>query len=141
MNNKPLPIYGNGKNSREWIYVEDHCDALIKIFKKGKVGNFYNIGSNYNLNNILVVKKLLNIVKKKMKLGKNVKIKYVKDRPGHDLRYAINSNKIKDELNWKAKTSFQNGLEKTIMWYLSNKKYFSKFNKKDIADRIGLRND
>ena len=76
-----------------------------------------------------------------MKIGKNVKIKYVKDRPGHDLRYAINSNKIKYELNWKAKTSFQNGLEKTIMWYLNNKKYFSRFNKKDITKRIGLKND
>ena len=141
ISNKSLPIYGEGKNSREWIYVEDHCDALIKVFKKGKIGDFYNIGSNYNLSNILVVKKLLNLVKKKMKLGKNVKIKYVKDRPGHDLRYAINSNKIKYELNWKAKTSFQNGLEKTIMWYLNNKKYFSRFNKKDITKRIGLKNE
>ena len=99
---KPLPIYGKGKNSREWIYVDDHCDALIKIFKKGKIGHFYNIGSNFNINNLKVVKILLNN-KKKNKIGKKVKIKFVKDRPGHDLRYAINSKKIKKELGWKPK--------------------------------------
>ena len=95
MNNKPLPIYGKGKNSREWIYVKDHCEALIKVFQKGKIGEFYNIGSNKNLNNLQVTKELIKNSKKIIKLGKKVKINFVKDRPGHDIRYALNSNKIK----------------------------------------------
>ncbi len=137
LNNKTLPIYGKGKNSREWIYVSDHCDALLRIFKKGKIGNFYNIGSNLNLNNLMIVKKLLSIGTKKVKLGKNVKIKFVKDRPGHDLRYAINSNKLRKELKWNPKTKINNGLEKTFDWYINNLGYFSKLNKKDITSRLG----
>tara|TARA_B100000929_G_scaffold150509_1_gene119216 strand:+ start:467 stop:1486 length:1020 start_codon:yes stop_codon:yes gene_type:complete len=137
LNNKTLPIYGKGKNSREWIYVSDHCDALLRIFKKGKIGNFYNIGSNLNLNNLMIVKKLLSIGAKKIKLGKNVKIKFVKDRPGHDLRYAINSNKLRKKLKWKPKTKINNGLEKTFDWYINNLGYFSKLNKKDITSRLG----
>jgi dTDP-glucose 4,6-dehydratase len=137
LNNKTLPIYGKGKNSREWIYVSDHCDALLRIFKKGKIGNFYNIGSNLNLNNLMIVKKLLSIGTKKVKLGKNVKIKFVKDRPGHDLRYAINSNKLRKELKWNPKTKINNGLEKTFDWYINNSEYFSKLNKKDITSRLG----
>ena len=137
LNNKTLPIYGKGKNSREWIYVSDHCDALLRIFKKGKIGNFYNIGSNLNLNNLMIVKKLLSIGAKKIKLGKNVKIKFVKDRPGHDLRYAINSNKLRKELKWNPKTKINNGLEKTFDWYINNSEYFSKLNKKDITSRLG----
>ena len=137
LNNKTLPIYGKGKNSREWIYVSDHCDALLRIFKKGKIGNFYNIGSNLNLNNLMIVKKLLSIGTKKVKLGKNVKIKFVKDRPGHDLRYAINSNKLRKKLKWKPKTKINNGLEKTFDWYINNSEYFSKLNKKDITSRLG----
>ena len=100
MNNKPLPIYGNGTNSREWIYVKDHCEALIKVFYKGRVGDFYNIGSNKNLNNIEVAKKLLKNSKKIIKLGKKVRIQFIKDRPGHDIRYALNSNKINKRLIW-----------------------------------------
>ncbi len=141
LNNKSLPIYGKGNNSREWIYVDDHCEALITIFKKGKVGEFYNIGSNYNLNNLEVVKKLLSIAKRNIKLGKNVKIKFVKDRPGHDIRYAINSSKIKKKLSWRPKVNFKNGLEKTFLWYLKNQNYYSNLNKKDITRRIGKKND
>ena len=141
INNKKLPIYGKGVNSREWIYVEDHCEAIIKVYKSGKPGEFYNIGSNYNINNLLVVKKLISVAKKKIKLGKNVKIKFVQDRPGHDIRYAINSNKIKKKLKWKPKTKFMNGLEKTFDWYLNNQKYFSKFNKTDFLKRLGKKND
>ena len=137
LNNKNLPIYGKGKNSREWIYVGDHCDALIKVYKSGKLGKFYNIGSNYNIDNLTVVKKLLNIAKKKINLGKNVKIKFVKDRPGHDMRYAINSNKIKNELKWKPKVNFMDGLEKTFDGYKDNQKYYSNLNKKDILKRLG----
>tara|TARA_Y100001970_G_scaffold287067_1_gene410806 strand:+ start:2130 stop:3137 length:1008 start_codon:yes stop_codon:yes gene_type:complete len=138
LNNKRLPIYGKGKNSREWIYVEDHCEALIKVFKNGKLGEFYNIGSNYNLNNLSVVKKLLSIARKKIKLGKNVKIQYVKDRPGHDMRYAINSSKLKKNLKWKPQINFIRGLEETFKWYQDNQKYFSKLNRNDITRRIGI---
>ena len=137
INNKNLPIYGKGKNSREWIYVKDHCEALIKVSKKGKIGEFYNIGSNKNLNNIEITKKLLKIASKYFQIGSNVKIKYVKDRPGHDVRYALNSNKIKNNLKWKPKTSVNNGLKKTLLWYLNNKTYFKKLKKKDIVKRLG----
>ena len=103
INNKKLPIYGKGVNSREWIYVEDHCEAILKVYKSGKPGEFYNIGSNYNINNLTVVKKLISVAKKKIKLGNNVKIIFVQDRPGHDMRYAINSNKIKKKFKMEAK--------------------------------------
>ena len=139
--NKNLPIYGNGKNSREWIYVEDHCNALIEIFKKGKIGEFYNIGSNVDLNNIEISKNLINISKKIIRLGNNVKIKFIKDRPGHDLRYALNSNKIRKKLKWKPKTSFKKGIELTFNWYLRNDMYYKSLSKKDIINRLGKKND
>ena len=135
--NLPFLIYGKGKNSREWIYVEDHCEALLKVFKKGKVGNFYNIGSNYNLNNLEIVKKILSISKKIYTSKKSVKIKFVKDRPGHDFRYALNSNKIKNQLKWSPKYSFDKGMLKTFLWYFDNQKYFKNFSKKDIVTRLG----
>ena len=116
MKNKDLPIYGKGTNSREWIYVEDHCEALFDVFKKGKIGNFYNIGSNEDLNNLNVCKKLLKIGKK-IDINNKSKVKLVKDRPGHDNRYALNSNKIKKELKWKKKTNFSEGIKKTFIWY------------------------
>ena len=141
LNNKNIPIYGNGKNSREWIFVKDHCDALIKVFKHGKLGEFYNIGSNLNINNISICKKLIKIAKKKISIGHNVKIKFVKDRPGHDLRYALNSNKIKYKLRWKSKTILSKGLEQTFKWYLDNKMYYKSFSKKDIVKRLGDKND
>jgi dTDP-glucose 4,6-dehydratase len=139
INNKNLPLYGNGKNSREWIYVKDHCEALIKVFKKGKIGEFYNIGSNKNLTNIEIAKNLIKIVGKKIKIGSNVKIKYVKDRPGHDTRYALNSNKVKKQLNWKPKETFHKGLSKTFSWYLDNIAYYKTINQKDIIERLGLK--
>ncbi len=139
LNNKNLPIYGRGNNSREWIFVNDHCEALIKIYRSGKIGEFYNIGSNYNIDNLTVVKKLLNIATKKIDLGKNVKIKFIKDRPGHDMRYAIDSTKIRKKLKWTPKIKFEDGLEKTFDWYLSNQKYYSKLKKKDIIKRLGTK--
>ena len=130
LNNKPLPIYAKGKNSREWIYVDDHCEALIRLFFKGKTGERYNIGSNINCSNILIVKKILEIFKgKKIQIGKKVKIKFVKDRPGHDFRYAINSDKIKSKLNWKPKINLNQGLILTVEWYLENQNYFHRFQK------------
>ena len=137
INNNNIPIYGNGKNSREWIYVADHCSALIKVFKNGKVGEFYNIGSNLNLNNLNIAKTLIRTAKQKIRTGKNVKIKFVKDRPGHDFRYALNSNKIKKKLGWKSSIGLKKGLEKTFEWYLNNQNYYSKLKKTDIIKRLG----
>jgi len=137
LNKRPLPIYGKGKNSREWIYVKDHCEALMTVYKKGKIGEFYNIGSNINMNNLEVTKKLLEISKKYISLNKNTKITFVKDRPGHDLRYALNSNKIKKELGWYPKTSFENGIKETFKWYLKNKSYYNSFKTNDIVKRLG----
>ncbi len=139
INNIALPIYGNGKNSREWIYVSDHCEALFKVFKKGKIGQAYNIGSNQNLNNITVAKLLLNIARNSISVGSKVKLKYIKDRPGHDVRYALNSNKIKKELNWSAGIKIGDGLQKTFNWYIKNKPYFNLIKKKDILKRLGNR--
>ena len=137
LNNKALPIYGKGKNSREWIYVKDHCEALLKVFQNGKIGEFYNIGSNKNLNNIQICKTLLKISNKINVAKNNVKIKFVKDRPGHDFRYALNSNKIKRELKWKPKITFEKGILNTFNWYLDNKKYYTSLSKKDITKRLG----
>lgn len=136
-NNLPLPIYGKGTNSREWIYVKDHCEALLKVYLKGKIGEFYNIGSNKNLNNLDVTKKLLDKSKKFIKIGKKVKINFVNDRPGHDIRYALNSYKIKSQLKWKPKTTFDKGITQTIKWYFDNKTYYLHLDKKDIMNRLG----
>ena len=138
-NNRNLPIYGDGKNSREWIHVSDHCEALIKVFQKGKIGEFYNIGSNKNLNNLEICKSLLKIAKNKIKLSSNAKIVFIKDRPGHDIRYALNSNKIKKDLKWKPKRSFKVGLEETVSWYLKNNNYYKSLPKKDITKRLGIK--
>ena len=140
LNNRSLPIYGKGKNIREWIYVKDNCEALYKIFKQGKIGENYNVGTGTRLKNIDLVKKILSIVKKKqIPLGKKTKIVYVKDRPGHDTRYALNSNKIRRKLNWKHKTSLEKGLSQTIEWYLNNKKFFDKISNRDFTKRLGLK--
>ena len=137
LHNRPLPIYGNGTNSREWIYVKDHCEALIKVFLKGKKGNFYNIGSNKNINNLNVTKKLLEEAKKLIQIGNKVQINFVKDRPGHDLRYALNSNKIKSEIGWYPKTNFSKGMKLTLDWYFKNKSYYKLISKEDIINRLG----
>ena len=136
LNNKPLPIYAKGKNSREWIYVDDHCEALIKLFFKGKSGEKYNIGSDINCNNIFLVKKILkSFAVRKIKIGKKVKIIFVKDRPGHDFRYALNSSKIKKTLKWKPKINLNQGITKTVDWYIKNQKYFEKINEKNFSHR------
>jgi len=139
INNIPLPIYGKGKNSREWIYVTDHCEALLKIFQKGKIGESYNVGTNENIQNIDMVKKLVQISKRRKSTNKNTKLIFVKDRPGHDFRYALDSNKIKKTLNWKSKVNLENGLRYTYVWYLTNLKYFSSVSKKLYDKRLGLK--
>tara|TARA_A100001011_G_C14182569_1_gene787543 strand:- start:144 stop:1166 length:1023 start_codon:yes stop_codon:yes gene_type:complete len=140
LSDKPLPIYAKGLNSREWIFVEDHCEALFKIYKKGKIGESYNVGSNHNLKNINIVKVILKIFKKKgYKIGKKVKIKFVKDRPGHDFRYSLNSKKIYKDIKWKSKTSLIKGLNLTIDWYLDNRRFITSISKKLYVKRLGLK--
>ena len=140
LNNKSIPVYGKGNNLREWIYVKDNCEALYRIFKKGKIGENYNVGSGIRLRNIDLVKLILSIAKKNnISLKNKNKILYVKDRPGHDKRYALNSNKIKKKLGWKHKTSLKKGLSHTIEWYLKNKKFFDKISNRDFTKRLGLK--
>ena len=142
INGKPLPIYAKGKNSREWMHVQDHCEALFSIYLKGKIGESYNVGSNQNLNNIDIAKKLIKIAKSRLlKINKKVKIKFVKDRPGHDFRYALNSKKIFNKFAWKAKIPLDLGLVQTFNWYLNNKAFFNSVSKKLYINRLGLKND
>lgn len=141
LNNKVLPIYGNGKNQREWIHVDDHNEALIKISEKGKIGETYNIGSNEILNNVQIVKKIMKLAKENLNIKFNSKIKFIKDRPGHDKRYALNSNKIRSKLKWGGKYNINSGLLKTIEWYLSNNLWLKKINKNEFKKRRGLRYD
>ena len=139
INQKPIPIYGNGKNIREWIYVEDHCNALIEISEKGILGENYNIGSGIGLNNIEITKKIISCFKEiDINLANKAKFIFVKDRPGHDLRYSLNSSKIKNNLKWDCKYKFDEGIKKTIFWYVNkfNKNFF---NNDDFKKRIGLK--
>ena len=138
INDIDIPIYGDGKNSREWIYVKDHCYALFDVLKKGKIGEFYNIGSNENINNIDICKKIFKVFKK-FNLKSRSKIKFINDRPGHDRRYALNSNKILKELKWKRKIKIDEGLNQTVKWYLENKLYFKTLKKSDITKRFGTK--
>ena len=119
--NKKIPIFGNGTNIRDWIYVDDHCDAIEKVLLQGKSGESYNISSDNELDNIYVIKKILKILDKKEEL-----MEFVDDRPGHDFRYSLNSSKIKKNLFWKPSTKFTQGLEKTIEWFEKNPKFFKK---------------
>jgi dTDP-glucose 4,6-dehydratase len=123
---KPLPVYGDGKNVRDWLYVEDHCAGVWLVVNSGGVGQTYNIGGENEWFNIDLVYKLCEIVAKKT--GKDAEhykklIAFVKDRPGHDRRYAINCDKIKSELDWRQTVSFEEGLEKTVDWYLQNEQW------------------
>ena len=123
---KSIPIYGNGLQIRDWLYVDDHAEALYLILSKGKVGETYNIGGNNEISNIELVKKICKILNRKIKIKpKNIKsfidlINYVPDRPGHDFRYGIDSSKLRNELGWEPKTKLDEGLEKTIDWYIDN---------------------
>ena len=138
INNNDLPIYGDGKNSREWIYVKDHCEALYQIFKKGKIGQFYNIGSNENIDNLTICSKLFKSFKK-INFKSKSQIKFVKDRPGHDRRYALNSNKIINQIKWKRKIKIDDGLNQTVKWFIENQQYFKNLKKKDIIKRFGAK--
>ncbi len=124
--NKNLPVYGNGLNIRDWLYVEDHVDAIDQIFHKGKLGETYNIGGNNELTNLELIDTLIKVVDKKLKRKEGTSkklITFVEDRKGHDLRYAIDLTKINSELNWSPTLNFEKGLEKTVNWYLDNEEW------------------
>jgi dTDP-glucose 4,6-dehydratase len=126
MSLKSLPIYGNGKNVRDWLYVSDHCHAITRVLDKGVIGESYNIGGNCELTNLEVVTKICNFLDqiKAKKQGSYLdQIKYVSDRPGHDYRYAINAKKITDNLGWSPKETFESGLRKTVEWYIKNSEW------------------
>jgi dTDP-glucose 4,6-dehydratase len=128
INNKPLPIYGKGENVRDWLYVEDHVRAIDVIFHTGKIGETYNIGGNNEWTNINLVKELCSQMDEKLgrEKGSSEKlITYVTDRAGHDLRYAIDATKLKDELNWLPSLQFEEGISKTIDWYLANSEWLN----------------
>jgi len=119
LNDKPLPVYGEGINVRDWLYVEDHCKAIDLIIHKGRVGEVYNIGGHNEMRNIDIVK----IICKELGKGEEL-ITYVTDRKGHDMRYAIDPTKIHSELGWLPETMFKDGIKKTIQWYLDNKDWW-----------------
>ncbi|OUW73614.1 MAG: dTDP-glucose 4,6-dehydratase [Pelagibacteraceae bacterium TMED216] len=137
LNNKDILLYAKGKNSREWIYVDDHCEALIALSKKGKNGQNYNIGSGNNMTNINLTRLIIKIFKEKFLVNRLVKIKFVKDRPGHDFKYSLNLSKIKKTIKFKNRP-IGKGLIDTINWYLSNEKYFDKIPTKSFNKRLGL---
>ena len=118
-NNKKIPVYGTGNNVRDWLYVIDHCDAILSCLHHGKSGESYNISSGNEIDNIKIIKKILLIMNKSEDL-----IEFVDDRPGHDFRYSLNSQKLHKELGWKSKISFEKGIENTVNWYLNNPKWW-----------------
>ena len=125
--NKKIPIYGNGTNIRDWIFVEDHCNAIFNILTNGKSGESYNISASNEIDNITIVKKILSLMNKSEDL-----IEFVEDRPGHDFRYSMDSQKIKKELNWKTKVNFEEGIKKTVDWYLSNREWWKNIVKNSL---------
>ena len=138
---KPLPIYGDGQNVRDWLHVLDHCSAIKKVYQFGKIHDTYNIGGNNEIKNIEIVHSICDILNeiKPSKNGDYKKLlKFVEDRPGHDFRYAIDSSKIQNDLGWKPKESFKSGLKKTIKWYLENEVWWKEIQKKKYnQERLG----
>ncbi len=129
LNEKPLPVYGDGKNVRDWIYVEDHCSAIDSVVHSGKSGEVYNIGGGNEWQNTAIVRLICELVESKLGLPAGDRkrlIEFVKDRPGHDRRYAMDSSKIKKELGWAPRHTFRQGIEKTVDWYLDNRNWWER---------------
>ena len=125
---KPIPVYGKGQNVRDWLYVEDHCEAIWAVIHQGEIGHTYNISGNEERKNLDVVYEICHILAEELKKPKaefEKFIKFVADRPGHDLRYALDSSKIRQKLGWKPKETFKSGLRKTVKWYLTNSEWVS----------------
>jgi len=143
LQNLHLPIYGDGNQMRDWINVKDHCDAIMLVLDQGNIGEQYLIGADNCIRNIDMAEKICNLLDDLLPIkNKSYKdlIKFVSDRPGHDFRYSINSNKIKNELGWRPKIDFDEGLKETIKWYLDNKKIWKKIlNEKYSGERLGLK--
>ena len=142
LDSKDLPVYGDGQNVRDWLYVDDHCSAIRTIYENGSIGETYNIGGNNEIKNIDIVNTVCSILDE-LKPAENGKsycdqIKFVKDRPGHDFRYAINAEKIQKKLNWFPSESFETGIKKTIEWYLENESWWRKIQDKTYKqERLG----
>jgi dTDP-glucose 4,6-dehydratase len=126
LENKPLPVYGDGKQERDWLYVDDHAKALALVLERGRVGQTYNVGGRAPMKNITVVERICDILDRLQpaELSRRLLITFVKDRPGHDRRYAIDCSKIETELGWRSQETFDTGLEKTIRWYLDNEAWW-----------------
>ena len=140
---KPLPIYGNGCNIRDWLYVEDHADALLLVLKNGTVGRSYNIGGENERTNLELVQTLCNILdclKPRTTGSYNELITFVQDRPGHDARYAIDPGRIRDELGWRPSVTVEQGLKKTVQWYLDNESWWKPLqNREGVGERLGTK--
>lgn len=137
---RPIPVYGDGSNVRDWLYVEDHADALLTVLQKGENARSYNIGGENEVTNLDLVKMICAIMDKKRPSGAPHAdlITFVTDRPGHDQRYAINPNRIRDELGWRPSVTVEEGLEKTVDWYLSNEDWWRSLQERDgVGERLG----
>ncbi|MFQ6676859.1 MAG: dTDP-glucose 4,6-dehydratase [Fidelibacterota bacterium] len=142
--NKPLPVYGSGENVRDWLFVTDHCDAIYTIIKQGNIGETYNVGGHNEIQNIEIVKTICTILDEISTLNnrKSFKelIQFVTDRPGHDFRYAIDSSKLKNELNWVPKETFETGIRKTVNWYLENQEWWKGIQQNNYRqERLGVK--
>jgi dTDP-glucose 4,6-dehydratase len=139
---RPIPVYGQGQNVRDWLYVEDHADALLTVVKKGELGRTYNIGGENEARNIDLVRKICAILDRERPAGKPYAdlITLVADRPGHDLRYAIDPSRIRDELGWRPSVTLEQGLEKTVQWYLDNEPWWRALQSREgVGERLGTR--
>jgi len=142
---KPLPVYGTGENIRDWLYVEDHCDAIYTILQKGTIGETYNVGGNNEIKNIQIVEVICDVLNDIHPAGSGKSyhelITFVKDRPGHDFRYAIDASKLKKEIGWEPKESFNTGIQKTIEWYLKNEEWWKTIQEITYKqERLGISN-
>ena len=143
LEHKPLPVYGKGLNVRDWLYVRDHCDAINTIIRKGRLGETYNVGGNNEMTNIEIVNTICSLLDEMTpsdRLGSYKElITYVQDRPGHDLRYAIDASKIQNELGWSPRETFATGIRKTVAWYLEHRDWWQDIqSKKYQQQRLGL---
>jgi len=144
LDEKPLPVYGKGENIRDWLYVEDHCNAIDTVLVKGHVGETYNIGGNNEIRNIDIVNTICIILDELKPRNRHQSYKklisYVTDRPGHDFRYAIDASKIKNDLKWAPKETFETGIRKTIQWYLDNENWWRRIQDGNYGqERLGLK--
>jgi len=142
---KPLPVYGTGENIRDWLYVEDHCDAIYTILQKGTIGETYNVGGNNEIKNIQIVEVICDVLNDIHPAGSGKSyhelITFVKDRPGHDFRYAIDASKLKKQIGWEPKESFNTGIQKTIEWYLKNEEWWKTIQENSYKqERLGISN-